>query len=86
MKCALCASGATRLLEDHVRVSERGIQKLGPCECPDEVLKPPEFPFRERLNAWRERMNRECHKSIPMPVSDVPPPPARHETERERES
>ena len=86
MKCPLCAAGRIRLLDRHVELSERGERDLGPCESPDEVLKPPEFPFKERLAAWRERMNRDCHKSIPMPVSDETPPPARHETEKERET
>lgn len=73
MICPHCASGYVRLFGEHVEVSERGVRKLGPCTAPDaDKPRAREFPFAERLAAWRDRI-RGMGKRVDEPKAVVVP-------------
>lgn len=75
-RCPHCEAGHHRLPDGmHVRVSELGVENLGQCPRPEEVVfvkrEDTVAWFRQRLAALNERVESR-RKPMPMPVSDPP--------------
>lgn len=84
--CSFCAAGVKRVLGRHVRETrERGVEDLGPCASPEVDPAPAKSaPIHHRLAEWVKRVNHDCHKRMPMPVTtDVPAPHQEPEEDRE---